>query len=351
MSSDDDVVDVPDAAVRGMVDALTEGWRVDGIDRVEAGTDFVAVLDVRTPGGPRRVVLKAVTAEWIDPTVARAEPRLLELVGRETSVPVPAVVGYRDDHEEFPSPFFLVEHVAGEQLDDGEHPAPERRERLVRAAGEHLGELHDLGPLSGPGTLGVRDGELTVLDADEFDDTRDWVLDHAEDALDSLTDGGYFPDLADEPERFADLVPDLREYVREALPSLPAPPRSTYCHDDYRYGNVVIDPDSGRPTAVLDWGNLSAAEPAYNLASAESLLLAPDRDDPERTDELRRTFREAYAGARDGWSFDDAVRERLAVYRLVCRLHAMACLPLWHQSAEERDRREGEHRAFVEQYL
>lgn len=49
---------------------------------------------------------------------------------------------------------------------------------------------------------------------------------------------------------------------------------------------------------------------------------------------------------------DDPTREPMDVYRLACRLGAMACLPLWYQDAspEERTERAAEHRAVVEKY-
>lgn len=349
--------DVPDAAVRGMVRELRPDWRVDGIERSAHGTDFVATLDVRTPGGERTVVLKATTADLVPPAVARSEPRLLELVGRETSIPVPTVFGYRDEHGEYPAPFYLMSHVEGENFEDrADALSPPLRETVLREAGRNLAELHALGPLDGAGRVGVRDGRLAVLDTDEhprFDDFRDKLLADCEETLDSLTSGGYFPDLADDPSRFADLVPDVRAYLREAIPALPAPDPPTYNHWDYRYGNLLIDPETGETRAVLDWANLSAADPAYNLAKVETALLPTDGESGDRADALRETFRTAYAETRGDWAFDESTRDRMRLYRLTDRLDAMACLPLWYQDAtpEERDERAAEHRAFVARYV
>ncbi|WP_246023018.1 phosphotransferase family protein [Halosimplex halophilum] len=344
---------VSDEAVRGMVAAIRPEWAVESIERSPHGTDFVATLDVRTPEGPRSVVLKATTADLVDPPVARSEPRLFELVGRETTIPVPRVYGYCDAHEAFPAPFYLAEHVEGANLeDDPGRLGPAARERVVRAAGRNLAELHELGPLPAVGSVGVADGELTVLDTDDHpraEDFRERLLEDYEGTLDALADGGYFPELADDPERFADLVPAVREHLRDAIPALPEPDPPTYNHWDYRYGNLLVDPGTGETKAVLDWANLSAAEPAYNLAKVEFHLLKPVRDDPERTAELREAFRSAYSEDRGDWSFDEATLERMAVYRLVDRLDAMACLPLWYEDATpaERDERAAEHRAFL----
>ncbi len=110
---------VSDAAVHEMVADLRPEWRVTSIDRVPEGTDFVAVLEVATTDGSsdadrqerRCVVLKATAADLVPAPVARAEPRSLGLVDRETSIPVPSVFGYRDAHPEHPAPFYLLEYV------------------------------------------------------------------------------------------------------------------------------------------------------------------------------------------------------------------------------------------------
>jgi len=346
-----------DDAVRGMVRTIEPGWSVESVERSDYGTDFVATLDVRTDGGGRTVVLKATTADLVDPEIARSEPRLLDLADGETSIPVPTVFGYRDEHEAYPAPFYLMEHVDGENFEDDPHGlSPAARERVIREAGENLAELHELGPLPAFGGVGVEDGQLAVLDRgdhERYDDGREWLLNGFEETLDALDDGGWFAELADDPERFVDLVPELREYVREAVPELPSLDRPTYCHWDYRYGNLLVDPETGATRAVLDWANLCAAEPAYNLAKAECHLLSPEDDGDERTGELRRLFRRAYADARDEWSFDADTRKRMKLYELEWRLGAMGCLPLWHEDATpaDRDERAAEHRAFVERYI
>lgn len=355
-TSDSSSDGVTDAVVQGMVAALRPNWHVESIKEISRGTDFIARLNVQTPA-KRAVVLKATTADFVDPVIARSEPRLLTLVGRETAIPVPEVFGYCDDHERYPAPFYLMEYVDGENYEgQSEALSGAVRERLLREAGQNLAELHEIGPLPAAGKIGVQNGELTVLDTDEhprFEDCRERVLSECEETLESLTKGGFFPELADDPSRFADLVPAVREYLHDRVPALPAPDPPTYCHWDYRLGNLLIEPETGETQAVLDWANLSSAEPAYNLAQTEFYLLTPEADDLRRTSNLREKFRTAYTQARTGWSLDEPTRERMSVYRLASRLGAMACLPLWYQdaSAETRDKRAQEHRAFVEQYL
>lgn len=349
--------DLADAVVREMVRNLRAEWSVAGIERAEEGTNFVATVEVATPAGTRTAVLKATTAGFVPPESARAEPRVLSLVGRETSIPVPAVYGFRDDHPDHPTPFYLMEHVEGENYEGQAKALPRAiRERICTDAGRYLAELHELGPLPTAGTVGVADGDLAVLDSGDFtayDDPREMVLEGAEEAVDALAEGGFFPGKADDRERFADLVPPLREYLRGTVPALPEPDPPTYHHRDYRYGNLLVDPDTGETRAVLDWAGTMSAEPAYAIADAESLLFDSVAEDDGLVASLRSTLREAYADEREGWSFDADVRERIECYRLVNRLDAMACLPLWYEDATpaERDAQEQYHRAFVDHYL
>lgn len=340
-----------------MVASLRPEWTVDSIRRSEHGTDLVAVLDVSTSSGRSDVVLKATTADFVAPAIARSEPRLLDLLGRETAIPVPQVFGFADSHPEYPAPFYLLENVPGENyegcpadLDD------DAREHVVVEAGRNLARLHDLGPLPQVGRVGVNEGELTVLDGEHgpVEDFNEWFQADIEAGLDALVDGTYYPDLALEPERFVDLVPALREELGARLAALPEPAPPRYCHWDYRYGNLLVDPDTGATRAVLDWANLLAAEPAYNLAKTESHLLDPGAGDTaERVAALSDSFRDAYATERDDWAFTAAIEERIETYRLKCRVDAMACLPLWLQDCTpaERDERERQHRAFVATFL
>ena len=357
---------IPDGTIADMVRHLRPSWTPVVFDRVAEGVNSTVVIDVDTPTGRRRVVLKAITSSHpLAADRARAEPHLLSLVGRETAAPVPTVFGACDGHGTYPSPYFLMEYIDGETFTQDHAPtlSPPVRETVFREAGRNLATLHTLGPLGEVGDLVGRDGTVTVVDTPEspsYDSFHAWLLDSYGETLDQLLeDGGYFPELTEDPDRFDDLVPGIRSYLEETVPDLSTPDPPTYCHKDYRYGNLVVHPETGETRAVLDWANLMSAPPAFNLAIAESKLLKPDLNTDAdasagRAGELRRELRDAYESMRDGWSFDEATRERIRVYRLAYRLDAMACLPLFSRidpTLDDREIRTAEHRAFVEQYL
>jgi aminoglycoside phosphotransferase (APT) family kinase protein len=373
--------DLAVSTVREMIEMLRPEWSVASVTRSEQGTDFVGIVDLEDTGDsevPERAVLKATTADFVDQAIARSEPRFFEFLAARTDVPVPAVYGVCDEHESFPAPFYLVEYVPGETFEsDIDWIDEDAIRRVLAAAGENLAALHELGPLDAVGDVGIDDdGELGVLDTDDHPSTTDqraWLHESAMETLDALEDGGFFSEMADDPDRFADLVPEFRDVVAERVAALLelAPP--TYCHWDYRWGNLIVDADTGETNAVLDWANLTAVEPAYNLATVESHMLDANDPDDATLRARRRAFRDAYERARTGhldpesdddpdtesdgdpdgsWTFTIEIRERMDTYRLLKRLDAMACLPLWHRekTPEGRDAVAAEHREFLEQY-
>lgn len=96
---------------------------------------------------------------------------------------------------------------------------------IFREAGLNLAGLHTLGPLNKVDDLMGTDGEVSVLDMPESpsqDVFHDWLLESYEETLDQLLeDGGYFLELAENPNRFDDLVPEIRRYLRETILDLP----------------------------------------------------------------------------------------------------------------------------------
>jgi aminoglycoside phosphotransferase (APT) family kinase protein len=141
--------------------------------------------------------------------------------------------------------------------------------------------------------------------------------------------------MAEEPERFAEFVPALREWFDERLDAVSEPEPPRYSHWDYRWGNLLVDGGTGETRAVLDWASLSTAEPAYNPACVEYHLLL-DGDDEATRERHRAAIREAYVAGREDWPFDPSVHERMALYALGKRCDARACLPLWHRERDER---------------
>lgn len=349
--------DVSDALVNQMVTEIDPAWTVERVVRFATGTDFAARLTLSGRDAPRRAVLKATTGGLVAPPLARTEPVILRELAGDPLIPVPRLLGAVTTHADLPAPFFLMEWAHGQNREGaGRSIAAPSRRAIFRQSGRILATVHRRFTFDRFGSLGATDGSLHLLDSDEhpaFDDGGEWIRDGAEHALAALTDGGgYFPDLASVPGRFRAIVSPARQALATGIEAVTLPHQTTLCHTDFRYGNLLVDPPGRRITAVLDWANVIAGDPLYDLAFAEQMLLSPEADDDRATRSFRSALRTSYAAHRPDTRLDEGAEERMALYGFVWRLHAMACLPLWlaDASESERERRADEHRAAVHAY-
>ena len=356
-----------EATLRQMVSEIRPEWTLSEATPADEGTDAVYFVTVETPEGSRECVLKA--CEFLDPEEFRPEPHLMALIDRRTSIPVPSVVGAVDsaasptprseggetagaDHDDLPAPFFLMERLEGEvrEGDARELPA-EAVERLAREAGRNLGEVHALGDFEqfGPVRL-ARD----VSDANDVDADRDSDRNRSGISIDgrTLTVGeagvdswrAHFERIADSNfgdlhDRFTDLEPDLRAFVDARLDALDGSFDPVLGHDDYRLGNLLVDPEAGETKAVLDWGNAHTTEVQYNLVLTEQYFSgwAP-HDDPLR-ERVRAALREGYETTNDLPRDPDFERRR-ELYLAVMHLFPMVWFSLWYGDGSEAEREE-----------
>lgn len=209
------------------------------------------------------------------PTALRTEAALARAVRARTDVPTPAVLAEgRLDGEGY----VVTERIPGTDLHErfAGLDAAERR-RVVRAFGGWLAACHRAFSFDGYGPVSLDDGSLVATDRA----WRPWFRSYLDAGLDAL------------PDSLADLRPEIEEAV--ATTTLPPSPPSRLFPWDLRPGNALYD-DAGRTdghgvTAVLDWGDPLAADPALSVAKASHLVCDWYVDDPEP---LRGAFREGY---------------------------------------------------------
>ncbi len=176
----------------------------------------------------RRPPLGAVLATAHD--MAR-EHRIISAISK-TSVPVPACLGLCEDESVNDAPFYVMDHVVGSVLHDGEIADAEMSSHDTRSALSAnvvtvLGDLH----LTDPDQIGL--GDLGRKEAYLDRQLKRWK--------------GQW-----EKSRTRDLPAMDRAY--ELL--VEAKPEQRYTgvvHGDYRLGNMLVAPDSGSLAAVLDW--------------------------------------------------------------------------------------------------
>lgn len=343
--------------LRGMVATVWPDWELVGAERADPATDAVYFLTLATDGAHREVVIKACGRD--DPDAFRPEPYLLDTVRRETTVPVPAVYGTVDDHDDLPAPFFLMERCPGESVASPDHLDAAALDRVARDAGRYLGEIHRLGsfarfgPLrlardlaggredpgldvdsepgseaaSVPDATGGISGpgyEVTVA-ADAHDDWRGWFRD----LVDAL--------LANLPPRFSDLEPAVRDRLAAVEDVLDGQFEPVPVYADYQLGDLLVDPASGETLAVFDFGGAYTADAEYNLAGTEHHLCGWDGLDTDRRERVRENLLSGYRET-NALRDDGSLWELYDLYMLATWLRGLRRFDDWYADAGETDR-------------
>ena len=229
-----------------------------------------------------RTVVVQLSAE---PAAFRTEITLARAVRERTTVPTPAVLatGAFDGGR-----YAVVERAPGDDL----HVrftdlSLDERAEIARSFGRWLAACHETFRFERYGDVSLRDGELTASAAE----WRSWFEEY-------LTAG-----LAALPAPLADLCEPIRAALANA--DLAARPSSRLYPWDLRPGNAIYDDDDEGVTAVLDWGEPLAADPALSVAKTEHLLCGWYGD----REPLQAAFRDGYAAVR-------ALPEPPRIYRL-----------------------------------
>ncbi|GAA0249236.1 hypothetical protein GCM10009000_076830 [Halobacterium noricense] len=326
-----------------MVEEILGGRQVVDVQPAEGGTDDVFFVTVEMPNSTRECVLKACS--FVEPPAFRVEPRIIDLVSRRTEIPVPDVLGYVDDHADLPAPFFLMERAPGEQVSGPESLTDDALERTAHDAGRHLGELQSAASFAGYGWL--RAG----LDADIDPPVGDLVVaDFAENWSSQLHDLAEGSLSRIEESRFADMVDELRAGLDTHLEVVPDAPDPVLLHDDYRFGNLFVDPDSGVVQTVLDWGNHFTGHSEYDLAVTEHHLCGRLPLDADRRRLVHEALLSGYAETNE-LTRDDAFRERQLAYRFVTQLAPLAWFDLWYGDGDDPETIANQQRALVRALL
>ncbi len=236
---------------------------VDGIDAPRVTAWFEAHTGARPPlafdvvhGGRSNltyVVTDASGQRW----VLRRPPlhSVLESahdMGREhriiaalsaSQVPVPRTLGFEEDEQVTGASFYVMEHVDGVVVRDAdaarEHLTAERRAVTAEHLVDVLVGLHAVDPDAvGLGDLARREDYIARQ-------LKRWSrqLDHGRTRGLALLDEVHDRLAADIPEQGAAAI----------------------VHGDYRLDNLIVDPDSGRVRAVLDWELTTLGDPLADL--------------------------------------------------------------------------------------
>ena len=169
------------------------------------------------------------------------EYELIAAVG-QSDVPVPRTLGVCRDAEVNGAPFYVMSYVAGVVLDspaEAERLTPDQRRNASWHLIDVLAQLHDVDiDAVGLGNLARRDGYVERQ-------VRRWTTQW-------------------EKSKTRDL-PEVDEVARRLAAKIPEQHGAVIAHGDYRFGNVLVDPDSAEVVAVLDWELCTLGDPLADL--------------------------------------------------------------------------------------
>jgi aminoglycoside phosphotransferase (APT) family kinase protein len=264
--------DADAGTLQRMVDLVDPAWRVTAATPAERGFCRVYRLVVESHEESRECFLKAAPA-GAEAGIG-ADARILSVLDRHTSIPVPAVLGVVDDHPEVPSPFYLMTTMPGEELPYervGWFP-DEALEVLARDVGAALGELHRIDAVDSFGYVD-RDPTRTLDGGRPSGAVGDLRVRDGADSWEA-----YLREYtARELERHADtrfdaLTPRLEAWFDERIDRLDGPFTPVLGRNDHGLHNLLVDPESGGITAMLDWAYTLAVPPSFDFTFAAYLF-------------------------------------------------------------------------------
>ena len=240
------------------------------------------------------------------------EPKLHEYVANRTEVPVPRILVFKQAPVVDARPYFVTERVHGDNLSQQFATlSRDTRCRVMQQAGSILGDLHSEIGFEAFGRLDLHNGRLIV---------RDWMGSWRE-YFEQLT-RTHLSRLDETP--FADVADRARDRIGPALEVVPEDGVPRLVHHDFRPANLLFGADAQDPTtAGLDWQDVLAALPEYNLAQTEFLFIDSSFTDPDIRASLREEFHDGYTDHRP-MDFEDGYTERRPLYQLSTLLWRMA---------------------------
>jgi len=179
------------------------------------------------------------------PDLQRKECRWLPVLAPRLPLPVPTPVRIGNPSARFPKPWTIMTWVPGEPLDC---TSISRGDHAADILAGFLTALHVEAPVEAP--ISSDRGAHPKESTDGF-----------ENFLQAVAPGGISVDVQDIRDVWGDAV---------AAPEWAGPP--VWLHGDLHPANVVVS--DGRLSGVIDFGDMCAGDPAWDLAAA--WLLLPD---------------------------------------------------------------------------
>ena len=263
--------EISDATLAEIVRSIDPTWELRAAVPAERGFCSVYRVVVASDGTTRELYVKASPdgQAW----GIRTEARIQAVLNAHTSIPVPEVLSVTDDRETLPTPYYLMSALPGEdvayervcRLED------DTLRRLAHETGKYLAELHSVPAVDSfghvrhdaPHLAGERpSGDLVNLTVGEpREDWPTYLRERVNHELDRHADS-----------RFSDLTPELSRWFEAGIGDLTGPFEPVLGRNDHGLHNLLVDPETGEITAMLDWGYTLAVPAAFDFEFAAYLF-------------------------------------------------------------------------------
>jgi aminoglycoside phosphotransferase (APT) family kinase protein len=328
------MVDTPEArqlsaaTVEEMLQMADPVWDVEDVVPAERGFCSVYRIVATREDTREDLYLKASPdgERWAIPD----EARLQAVLDARTSIPVPEVLAIVDDHERLPTPFYLMGALPGEELpyEQVGRLDDDVLRRLARETGHHLGELHSVPAVDsfghvrhdGPELAGDRPGgtpaNLTV--EDPRDEWLPYLRARVDQALDRHADSA-----------FSAFTSELAAWFEAGIQELEGPFDPVLGRNDHGLHNLLVEPETGEITGMIDWGYTLAVPAAFDFEFAVYLFsgafLAGLPDVSDRRSLVRESMLDGYRTAApdiaDRVEIPEPRYEALAMVRIMNDFH------------------------------
>lgn len=314
--------DIPLEEMVGLVDP---GWSITCVEPAGGGFSSVFELTVASGTDSHTVFLKSPAND--EPSGIAADARITALLDRQTTIPVPEILGLVETHPEYPTPYYVSSSMPGRQLPYEEvgwlPDAPLRG--ITRHIGAFLGELHQLDAVdrfghvteaggveySGDPPAGTVD-ELCVREGEGS--WPEYLRGRVDFQLDRLAG-----------TRFESLQPDLSGWFHDEIDDLAGPFDPVPGRNDHGLHNLLVDPETGSVTAMLDWAYTLAVPPAFDVEFTVYLFsgafLSGITEVPDRRDLVRKAVLDGYRSTAP--ELAAAVEDPSQLYEMMARLRIL----------------------------
>jgi aminoglycoside phosphotransferase (APT) family kinase protein len=251
-------IDLDEGRVRALVGEQFPDIPLDGLAPFAAGWDNA--LWVTGAGIAFRFPRRAIAVPGVEREIAT-----LPLLARRLPLPIPVPEWVGRPANDYPWPFFGARLLPGTEI--AEAPLGPAREAFAVSLAGFLRALHNPQLLAALGSGLARDPMGRADMTRRVPRTRERFT-----ALASL---GLWT------------APAAALALLDEAATLPPSGEEALVHGDLHVRHVLVGAD-GRPSGVIDWGDLASADPAVDLSLYWSQLDAP----------ARAAFRDAYGGRR-----------------------------------------------------